>query len=81
MEQEEQKIDPHYLKGFNNGYLLAKHEPELAKQLSAHQNDHNPYFKGLVAGKGQYDKEAREWAKSFSKGEPEKDTRDQSKER
>ena len=78
MEEQEQQ---RYIKGFNNGYLLAKHEPELASQLSAHPNDHNPYFKGLVAGKGQYDKETREWAQSFSKGAPEKDARDQGKER
>lgn len=81
MEQEELTVDPHYLKGFNNGYLLAKHEPELAGQLTANPNDHNPYFKGLVGGKQEYEKEVREWSKSFSKGMPEKDEREKGKER
>jgi hypothetical protein len=81
MEQEELSIDPHYLKGFNNGYLLAKHQPELAMQLTVQPNDHSPYFKGLMGGKQEYDKEAREWAKSFSRGTPEKDDRDIEKER
>jgi len=81
MEQEEVTVDPQYLKGFNNGYLLAKHEPQLAAQLTAQPNDHNEYFKGLVGGKAEYEKEAREWAKSFSKGAPEKDDRDIHKER
>lgn len=81
MEQDELTVDPHYLKGFNNGYLLAKHEPELAAQLTANPNDHNPYFKGLTSGKGQYEKEVREWSKSFSKGAPAKDDRDIGKER
>lgn len=81
MEQDEHTVDPYYLKGFNNGYLLAKHEPELAAQLTANPNDHNPYFKGLVCGKQEYDREAREWAKSFSKGAPAKEDRDQQKER
>ena len=76
MEQEEITVDPQYLKGFNNGYLLARHEPELAAQLTAQPNGHNAYFNGLVGGKQEYEKEVREWAKSFSKGTPEKDDRD-----
>lgn len=81
MEQEELNIDPHYLKGFNNGYLIAKHDPQLAAELSKHQNDQNPYFNGLIGGKQEYEKEAREWAKSFSKGAPAKDEQDIQKER
>ncbi len=80
MEQE-LNVDPQYLKGFNNGYLLSKHEPELAAQLSQNPNEHNPYFQGLMGGKAQYDREVNEWAKSFSKGAPAKDDRDISKER
>ncbi len=81
MEQEETTVDPNYLKGFNNGYQLAKHEPDLAAQLAAHSNDHNEYFKGLVSGKQEYEKEVREWAKNFSKNSPAKDDRDLHKER
>jgi len=57
-----------YTKGFNHGYLLTKHEPQLAKQITAQPNDKNDYFQGIVGGKDQYEKEAREWSKSFSKG-------------
>jgi len=80
MEQEELTVNTHYLKGFNNGYLLAKHEPNLAAQLVTNPNDHNPYFKGLVSGKQEYDKEAREWARSFSRGTSVKDERDHTRE-
>ena len=81
MEQEELTVDPQYQKGFNNGYLLARFEPELAAQLTAQPNDQNEYFKGLVGGKSEYENEVREWAKSFSKGQPTKDDRDVHKER
>lgn len=81
MKKEETTIDPHYLKGFNNGYLLAKHEPALAAQLAASPNDQNPYFKGLAGGKQEYENELREWSKSFAKHTPAKDERDLGKER
>ncbi|MBE2288968.1 MAG: hypothetical protein IAE95_05395 [Chitinophagaceae bacterium] len=81
MAQDELTVDPQFLRGFNNGYLLAKHEPELAVQLTTRPNDHNEYFKGLVGGKAEYEKEVREWAKGFSKGSPAKDDRDISKDR
>lgn len=77
MEEQEQL----YTKGFNNGYLLAKHEPELAAQLTAKSNDHSAYFKGLTGGKDQYEKEAREWAKSFSHSTPSKDSPERGHER
>lgn len=31
----ESKISAEYLKGFNNGYVFAKHDPELAAALAA----------------------------------------------
>lgn len=81
MEQEETTVDPQYQKGFNDGYLLAKHEPKLATQLTSTPNDQNPYLKGLTAGKLEYDREIREWANSFSKGQPSRDDRAADKER
>ena len=36
----------------------------------AQDNPENDFFQGLVAGKEEYEIEAREWAKSFSKGTP-----------
>ena len=44
-----------YTQGFNNGYLLAQHEPELAKKLTANKNDQSDYFKGLVKGKKEFE--------------------------
>jgi len=44
-----------FTKGFNNGYLLAQHEPELAKKLTANNNDQSDYFKGLVKGKKEFE--------------------------
>ncbi len=70
-----------YIKGFNNGYLLAKHEPGLAAQLAANPNEQNDYFKGLIGGKQQYDKETQEWAKSFTRQVPAKEDRSKEQER
>lgn len=32
--EENDSVDPDYLKGFNEGYIFAKHLPELSDQLS-----------------------------------------------
>lgn len=54
---EELIVDPRFQKGFNDGYILAEHEPDLAKDIVANKNDHNTYFSGLVSGKQEYDLE------------------------
>lgn len=76
--EEQDKL---YTKGFNNGYLLAKHEPEIAAKLTASPNEQNHYFRGLIFGKQEYEKEVREWAKGFSKNAPAKDDWEKGKER
>jgi len=73
--------DQQYIKGFNSGYLLAKHEPALAAQLAVTPNEQNPYYDGLVSGKAQYEKEVMEWSKSFAKNSPAKDERNIDRER
>lgn len=56
-----------FINGFNNGYLLAKHDPELIKKLLLSKNDNNEYYKGIAEGKKQYDIEkVRERLKSIS---------------
>ncbi len=70
-----------YMQGFNNGYLIAKHDPELAAKLTTQTNDQSDYFQGLVLGKQEYDKEVREWARSFTKGKPARDDKGLEKER
>ncbi len=80
METQEQQ----YLKGFNHGYLLAIHEPELVKSIVANKNEHNIYFKGLVLGKQEYDMEKiRGRLKGLNRNEiPRKDiTKNKGKER
>lgn len=47
--------DKQYIKGFNHGYILAEHDPELAKQIVKHPNVKSEYFKGIVSGKQEYD--------------------------
>lgn len=51
--EDENKIDPDYLKGFNEGYLIAQHMPELAEQLSKAQGE-GTRLAGLKAGRDQY---------------------------
>lgn len=52
---EELIVDPKFQKGFNDGYKLAAHEPELANQIVANKNDQNLYFEGLTLGKQEHD--------------------------
>jgi hypothetical protein len=52
MEKNEQE----YIKGFNSGFLLSKHEPELLTKLLKGDNAHE-YIRGLHAGKKQHDRE------------------------
>lgn len=58
MDAQNTPNEKNYTKGFNAGYLLEKHEPELIKQImAAPQGKENDYFTGLQDGKKQYDKE------------------------
>ena len=53
-----EKNEKLYTEGFNNGYLIAKHEPELSKKLaSGNTNEGNEYFDGLISGKQEYEME------------------------
>ena len=44
-----------YQTGFNNGYLLAKHEPELLTEISKNLSPSNDYIEGIFSGKEQYE--------------------------
>ena len=64
-------VDKQYLKGFNDGYLVAEHEPQLAAQLVKHPNNHSLYFKGVVSGKQEFDMEkVKERLKGMSRNNP-----------
>lgn len=45
-----------YIKGFNHGYYLKKHKPELLKSILQSKSE-NDYFKGLNDGSKVLEKE------------------------
>lgn len=49
-------VNPEYVQGFNDGYLLAKHDPTLATSMNAMKGN-SERIKGLQAGIEQYEKE------------------------
>lgn len=46
-----------YQRGFNNGYMLSKHKPELLNKLSVDLKPGNEFINGVLAGKEQHEKE------------------------
>ena len=51
MDTQEQQ----YIKGFNNAYLLAEHEPSLLKSISKTLTPQNEYLDGFISGKLQHE--------------------------
>ena len=54
--EEQDKVEPEYVKGFNEGYLISQHEPELAEKLTSIDSDFIRLV-GFKAGREQYQKE------------------------
>lgn len=54
--EEQDKVEPEYVKGFNEGYLLAQHKPELAEKLAGIDSDFIRLV-GFKDGRKQYDAE------------------------
>lgn len=53
---EEQDPSPAYLKAFNQGYILAKNEPQLLdKLLSSSPKTQNEYLQAMAQGKKQFE--------------------------
>lgn len=48
---------PGYLKGFNHGYDLQKHDPELLEEILKIPQDDNKYYDGLKDSKSEFEKE------------------------
>lgn len=46
-----------YIKGFNSGYLLSKHDSELYDRVVKSLDQKHDYLRGLQAGKKQHDRE------------------------
>lgn len=52
----ETTLSPYYIKGFNNAYFLAQHNPSLLKQLIKLESE-TDYVKGLKDGKKRFELE------------------------
>jgi hypothetical protein len=50
---EDQTADSNYQKGFNEGYLITKHLPEVSKQL-AEIKSNSPRIEGFQDGRRQF---------------------------
>ena len=61
-----------YSKGFNSGYLIAKHEPELYSTVTKGLDSKNEYIDGLVSGGKEYEHEKNIPEKTHSKGPKER---------
>ncbi|AUD02170.1 hypothetical protein [Spirosoma pollinicola] len=75
--EEQDTVEPEYLKGFNEGYTIAQHKPELAEKLASIDSDFIRLV-GFKAGREQFQKEQmRERLPSWLKGD--RSTREQGK--
>lgn len=81
---DDQTSEAKYQKGFNEGYLISKHEPDLAEKLSQVKSD-NPRMEGFLDGRNEFIQEKahypqwlkRDFAKTF--GAKQKEEKDQDK--
>ena len=51
--EEQDIIDPAYLKGFNQGYILAQYMPDIATKI-AQSESKTPHMEGFQQGRDQY---------------------------
>lgn len=51
--QHDGNISPEYNKGFNEGYLLAQHMPELSEKLASIKSD-SPRMQGMIDGRKEF---------------------------
>lgn len=78
-------IDPLYIKGFNQGYLLQKHEPDLTSQLVPALGA-SEQSRGFKAGRDEFIAEktkslAPDWLKDDPFAAPQKDDLDLDKDK
>ena len=67
--KEQDKVEPEYLKGFNEGYTISQHKPELAEKLANIDSDFIRLV-GFKAGQEQFQKEqVRERLPAWLKGD------------
>lgn len=46
-----------FIKGFNHGYTLAEHEPDILNKIVKNLNSTNDYVQGIVSGKEEFELE------------------------
>ena len=46
-----------FIKGFNQGYTLAEHEPDILSKIVQNINSTNDYVQGIVSGKEEFELE------------------------
>ena len=46
-----------FIKGFNHGYILAEHEPDILSKIVKNLNSTNDYVQGIVSGKEEFELE------------------------
>lgn len=46
-----------FIRGFNSGYLLSKHDPDLLNSLLKSQNNDSEYIQAMILGKKEHDRE------------------------
>jgi 16S rRNA C1402 N4-methylase RsmH len=57
-ETDETNVNPAFVKGFNSGYLLQKHEPVLLDEvIKGLEPSELPFVDGLKSGSTEYKKE------------------------
>ncbi|MFC5410873.1 hypothetical protein ACFPMF_16255 [Larkinella bovis] len=56
---EEEEPSKQFIRGYNHGYQLAKHEPELLDKILKSQSSTTPndYSRAMVQGKNQFEHE------------------------
>ncbi len=69
-------MEQQYINGFNSGYILARHEPQLLNQVAKNLHPLNDYLDGLLSGREEFEME-----KSRSQLDELQKLREQSKDR
>lgn len=52
-----EKLEQLFIKGFNTGYVLARYDATLIKDLMSHLNQVSPYIQGLFLGQKEFELE------------------------
>ena len=54
---DEKQKDARFTKGYNEGYLLSRFEPDLLKKITQKSKEYDPRFEGITAGRRAHERE------------------------